>query len=56
MGESTSVVATTGEGDVSYDDLEWKDRKKVYASFEFPQAQYIAYIDIVCNRDAGRVI
>lgn len=52
----TSVVATTGEGDVTYDDLEWKDRKKVYASFEFPQAQYIAYIDIVCNRDAGRVM
>ncbi|MBQ2810374.1 MAG: InlB B-repeat-containing protein [Clostridia bacterium] len=52
----TSVVATTGEGEVNYDDLEWNERKKVYASFEFPQEQYLAYIDIVCAKDAGRVM
>lgn len=52
----TSVVATLGSGSVTYDDLEWTERKKVYASFEFPQEQYIAYIDIVCNKDAGRVM
>lgn len=52
----TSVVASLGTGDVTYDDLEWTERKKVYASFEFPQEQYIAYIDIVCAKDAGRVM
>ena len=52
----TSVVATLGTGEVTYNDLEWTYRKKVYASFEFPQEQYLAYIDIVCNKDAGRVM
>ena len=54
----TSMTITTGSGDTTYqrNELEWTYRKKVYATLSFPQPEYIAYIDIVCAKDVGRIM
>lgn len=52
----TSVVITENNSAVTYDDLEWNLRRKVYAQFDFPQSTYVAYLDINCNKDVGRIM
>ena len=53
-----SMTITTGSGDQAYSraQLEWTYRKKVYATLTFPQPEFIAYIDIVCAKDVGRIM
>lgn len=52
----TSVVINEGGTDKTYNNLKWTLRRKVYAQFDFPQTQFITYLDIFCNKDAGREI
>ncbi len=54
----TSMTITTGSGATTYqrDDLTWTYRKKVYATLTFAQPEYIAYLDISCNKDVGRIM
>ncbi len=56
----TSMTVTTSAGDKTYNnttpEFVWTPRKKVYATLTFPQAEFIAYIDIVCAKDVGRVM
>lgn len=54
----TSMTITTSSGATTYQraDLDWTYRKKVYATLTFPQPEYIAYVDIVCAKDVGRIM
>ena len=52
----TSVKITEDGNDSTYSNLEWNLRRRVYAQFDFPQSTYVAYLDISCNKDVGRVM
>ncbi len=52
----TKVVVTENGSDSTYNELEWTYRRKIYASVDFPTAQFIAYLEIVCDGSEGRVM
>ncbi len=52
----TSVVITEDGSDKTYNSLEWTYRRKIYATVDFPTAQFIAYLELVCDGAEGRVM